>query len=856
MRPWSIARQRTNSRFILGSATKRRLIETVASRHCNIIAQSNCTAACTTSPLTRTTCRTLNRQRRTMEAHEATASDLLQSYRHHQHPLYCEHDDNDDFRDEHKDHNTDESDIESDFFADSESVTDDAYATATYGGNGNNMMTMDLSNLCPVGGLRRVSSCYFSICSNISSEENIPSSSGNDSRVDSPTFGSCDIGMAAQMESREDTAANCIPTAVAEADFLYHDILMNVFSYLDAPSLATFSETAKRPNFECFYFLELQLQRALLRGTTSRSGADVVGEEDGLSFIAGTGVISRLAAMDESKAREIVQTYLDSNSSIHAMPLSHSLAYLRQVFRQHGLPNMKLRIPHRPTVPVVPALDNQMAKNTARNMALLFTFIGAASYMHGAAPEMPDPSDVINSENVAALRDALLKMGLAGGVLKTMKEAAAKSVKAGGEADVNALADSSGGVEAEDVSRSANGAIVSRPRHSSLGSLEDLTQMLPAKIASRLCHAFSGSASVPSTSMTNSNQLAEQKEEVDVDNRREISSPTGGHRSKRSHSTTHVRGAVFEGNAEDHKSSSTSIKTEEADTPATNSTQHEQDVKNALTSDVIAHAMKHPVSSNPYDHITASFNSNHKLDSASSLFSFSAMPPFTEESATTDNAPPPDSGKVPSGCVGAYANAVKNAATHVTRLIKQTRKSNFEALALEEQLQLGVRFIDACSSDDKLSIVKEILQKENCMDVDRFFLGPDDTETCALHAAAFNGAEQVLEFLSGGMDEYDSGMDCGLCDVDIRDANGWTALHFAAGANSVSSVRILAQHGAKLTIEVCFRSNGGLCTFMWELTFLSVDVMFFVVAGKQWLYTLSLGRASFQRRGCTGESRT
>lgn len=34
-----------------------------------------------------------------------------------------------------------------------------------------------------------------------------------------------------------------------------------------------------------------------------------------------------------------------------------------------------------------------------------------------------------------------------------------------------------------------------------------------------------------------------------------------------------------------------------------------------------------------------------------------------------------------------------------------------------------------------------------------------------------------------------------------------TALHFAAGANSVSSVRILAEHGAKLTIEVCLLSH-------------------------------------------------
>lgn len=146
---------------------------------------------------------------------------------------------------------------------------------------------------------------------------------------------------------------------------------------------------------------------------------------------------------------------------------------------------------------------------------------------------------------------------------------------------------------------------------------------------------------------------------------------------------------------------------------------------------------------------------------------------------------------------------MKNAAVNLTRLVKQKRKNNFEALDTEEQMQLGLRFIDACSSDGTLPIVKNILQKQNCMDVDRFFVGPDDTETCALHAAAFNGAEQVLEFLSGGIDEYNSELDTGLCDVDVRDANGWTALHFAAGANSVSSVRILAKHGAKLTIEVC-----------------------------------------------------
>ncbi|EJK72260.1 hypothetical protein THAOC_06220, partial [Thalassiosira oceanica] len=52
--------------------------------------------------------------------------------------------------------------------------------------------------------------------------------------------------------------------------------------------------------------------------------------------IAGTGVVARLASRDPARAREIVQSYLDSNSSIHAMPLLHSLAYLRQMLARRG----------------------------------------------------------------------------------------------------------------------------------------------------------------------------------------------------------------------------------------------------------------------------------------------------------------------------------------------------------------------------------------------------------------------------------------------------------------------------------------------------------------------------------------
>lgn len=78
---------------------------------------------------------------------------------------------------------------------------------------------------------------------------------------------------------------------------------MQVFTYLNAHSLASFSETCKKCNFETFYFLELQLQRGLLRGLMHKNEGQFSSEgerftgsqEDGLSFIAGTGAVSRVS---------------------------------------------------------------------------------------------------------------------------------------------------------------------------------------------------------------------------------------------------------------------------------------------------------------------------------------------------------------------------------------------------------------------------------------------------------------------------------------------------------------------------------------------------------------------------------
>ena len=45
-------------------------------------------------------------------------------------------------------------------------------------------------------------------------------------------------------------------------------------------------------------------------------------------------------------------------------------------------------------------------------------------------------------------------------------------------------------------------------------------------------------------------------------------------------------------------------------------------------------------------------------------------------------------------------------------------------------MQASALFIDAFSSDDKLHIVRDMIQNRNLLDVDRFYVRVDGTETC------------------------------------------------------------------------------------------------------------------------------
>lgn len=831
----------------------------------------------------------------------------------------------------------------------------------------------------PVGGMRRVSSCYFSLASNISNNEF--------HAMDSASFYSPNPSYHNSYHRSSSSSHHCNDALSFDgrnaSDFLLHDVLMNVFSFLDAHSLASFSETGMKPNFECFYFLELQLQRALLVGDSHnyfQAGANDmmgIGNEGGAendhdenlsnrdndmvriqdepdydqaeegsinseseeydsntipSFegaIAGTGVISRLASLNSASARTIVQTYLDSNSTIQAMPLSHSLAYFRQVLlRQYQ--ESSINMPYKSPFPrASPNIPDNMAKN-ARNMALFVTFLGAA-YMRtqhvgdaavAAMPNMPDPSEVLNEENVEALKNMMLKVGLAGGFFKagkTMKEKVAEQAANGKDGDPN-VGSSAAGDDANDdhyddvanqdaghdqlgnfqggegsnpigdandivagvnnnasaemdAAHEANAATSTtahsrQQRSSSMGNLEDLSHMIPhpSAIASRLYNAFSSNSSIADTTSSstakistvaslnasldaNNGSSSEDQQEAllaasrssNLDEGDATTSPLPTrrqHRSKRSHKTlSHEQASISNSHSVDFgKDSGASWEENKSSEPEEEKAGHsphavnqgfEQVQQPILSPEAIAYAMDHPFSPNPYDHpshhafansldtqgkTVDSFNNIGNPETTStentSFFSFNMKQPQDPLSDLTFNG---NQNVKPTGCIGAYAHGVKTAASEVTRLIKEERKANYDALSLEQQQEVGMRFIDACTDDRKLNIVKEILQKQKLMDVDRFFIGPDDTETCALHAAAFNGAEKVLQFLCGGIDERDPNEDCGLCNVNVRDANGWTALHFAAGANSVTSVRVLSEHGAELTIE----ASNGYTPFHW-----------------------------------------
>ena len=526
-------------------------------------------------------------------------------------------------------------------------------------------------------GMRRMSSCYFSIGSNDASEASnsiadlVSLWDDSAERKTEPTSG-CDkhksfdaakpspSGIQAEISSpagsvkpQYNAGSVSADRWTAPSDLLYHDILMNVFTFLDAKSLAAFSETARRPNFECFYFLQLQLHRALLGGddlTTSNCQSS----QDPLSAIAGVGAVSRLAALDRAQAEETVQEFLDSNSTLRTMPLSHSLAYVRQLLRRSGF---------RDTSP-----SRSPSQQAIASAALLITILGAASSIHE-----------LSSSFGTELPNVLFRIGCVGGLM-----GAARTMS-----DVDSMRE-----RAETLAR----------------TLQDMPHQLLRQVRGHDEGAF----------------LSRM---------------------------VHGAYCAAYGNSPAERESLTTMSS------SRNHAAHENpNLYNQL------------LSPDPYDHLQLSHD--------------------TKEDT-----------KKPSGCVGAYSRAVAHASECVTAILKERRRQKFLSLPKEEQRRLSSAFIDACTSDENLDIVQDMVQVRETIDVDLMCVGSDGTETCALHTSAFHGSCKILEYLCGRIDESNPSYDGGLCDVNRKDDNGWTGMHFAAGANSVQAVRILSSHGAELSIE-------------------------------------------------------
>lgn len=627
-------------------------------------------------------------------------------------------------------------------------------------------------------GMKRVSSCaYYSL---------------QGSQADLHSLSSEYASEVQQMAALEFDSAGDDTTA----DLLsHHDILVQVLTFLDAPSLVAFSETARRCNFECFYFLQLQLQRALLvEGNLHRTGLlsslhphpsnsnsnnaqqqqqiqpTQQNQDDQLAAIAGSWSISRLASLDKKEAESVVQEYLDSNSTLRILPLAHSLAYIRQVLRRNGF-----------------AAGQGESQGFTTSAAVVIGLVGvSATIMTGNVN-----ADVV--ESFAELPNMIFKVGFVGSLVGAARHQWENNTE--GETAAH------GGAQAHTMRETAGQ--MARTMHSTMREMAEQMARTMQQVRMTSDSADAIEAGIPGATKISTrdgdSSIAQQQ--------RQAQEASISWRMYEAFLAASGRPSSPEESAGDTGSS-------QQDTNNRNRKQ-QQDL----------------LGPNPYEHLpidthpkprggeaeTAANRPNKPPNGETTIDGTRSAPSLTaniDEVADTTITPR----KMSSGCVGAYFRAIHRASNSITKLVQQQRRSRFDALPDNELLAQS--FIDACCSDESLDMVKDMVQGRGIIDAQGFFVGSDGSETTALHASSFHGATTVLEFLCGGIDERDARNDQGLCSVDVQDVNGWTALHFAAGANCVESVRILADRGASLSIT----AENGYTPIQWAIRLQNQEV--------------------------------
>lgn len=614
------------------------------------------------------------------------------------------------------------------------------------------------------------------------------SSVADDSKI-ANSCGVCRVG--SETSSADPLLATPLTTRTTTTS-LYHDILMDILSYLDLNSLASFSETGRRPNNECYYYLHLQLQQFTEdtsrkdespNSRTNRSDVFKLNQQ-----LPGMGIVQRLVNLDRQTAIDAVQSYYydapmnaisKNNNNHHNMVTARKLA--------------------------------AAGSAAAFAFACMGTMMAAAAHSSAAMESAGEYDDM-----TGALTSFVKVMGLVGSL------AAAKTMasNSGGVNNNNNTTTTSSVAGTNNNDGTSNSNI-------SRSSGDDASHFI---LWERLMEStFPGSHRHDTTTSTTSSApdresnvnglfaLPRQFKYALTLAYSMAAEMRHKHQNGNSSGSVNDRGGM-EGH-DTNQASSISLLTED---PPFLWSHHPGPYEHIPTS-------SETNSTTPMGGISVASNEGHghepKFDSTKGCDS-SCSPSATEASKADDrdssaSTCSPNVNRTRyhfCGWVGAYRQVVHAAHDRIRSIVKQQRLERFNALSEEERNHISSSFMEAVVTNN----TNNVRQLIDAMNVDEAFLvggndNPNDNNTNVmypLHAAAFHGADQVLEFLCEDISNSSAGTapDGGLiANIDQQDPTGWTALHFAVGANSVTAVRLLLARKADPSIE----ADNGYTPFQW-----------------------------------------
>jgi Ankyrin repeat len=549
---------------------------------------------------------------------------------------------------------------------------------------------------------------------------------------------------------------------------LHHDLLMHILSFLDLESLNSFSETGRRPNGECYYFIRLQLQHVLrLAKSTMTGSVDSIGCNDYLiNGLPDLQYLYRFAVMDFDRTEAMIQT------------LYNNLPFQQSTIRRSRYYNSNTA--------------KMAAAAAAGSAAFVMACMGMAA-AYGAHTS-------VTASSTHSLMTPLPTM----------------------------IPSSTSTMEEWDEYTTAMTAFMKVI--GVFGSIAAAKTMATVSTLSKTTVGDTGVAPIASESKSKDNSAKDRHVRWNFSRNRETSTTSSNTTLLENFplllNDLHRYPDPYQHHAQITKDNNT-INTSALD-----------EDKDELNPPPCANTM---LTMNKANGPSLAVLQPDELDSSN-------------KDRTSTNSKVNNNDQFYVGSVGAYKRIVKAAKREITLLIRQERRENYHSIIDEvERRSIVTTFMLAVIAND-LPIVKRYI---NTIDIDLPYPiqpamgnggGNDNIITMLpVHAAAFYGADQVLEFLCQGIDSnpklkvkqskrrksrksnnermesmYDY-VDGGLVsNINQQDPTGWTLLHFAAGSNNTNAVRMLLySYNADPSIE----ADNGYTPYQWARRLQHDDVM-------------------------------